>query len=114
MAVDLRTAYAALLREGAAHFAPGGLEYLFRLLQRTAFQGKGYRDVSASEICGAFARAAAADFGPFLGEALGRFGMRTGADLGRAVFHLAAQGCLSLREGETLDEYAACGSLGGT
>lgn len=111
---DLRAAYAALLRAGTAPFSPAGLEYLYRLLQRTAFQGKGYRDVGAAEICGTFSRAAAADFGPFLCETLGRFGLRTGADLGRAVFHLAAQGCLALRPGETLDEYAACGSLGGT
>lgn len=109
----LREAYLAMLRDGAESFSPAGLEYIQRLLQRIAFQGKGYRDLRAPELCEAFRAAAAADFGPFLPETLEGFGMRTGADLGRAVFLLAAQGCLTLREGETLEEYAACGDLGG-
>jgi uncharacterized repeat protein (TIGR04138 family) len=122
----LRLAHLAMLREraeslreeagplagGADAFSHSGLEYLLALVQRAAAQGKGYRDLRAEELCRAFARAAAQDFGPFLPDALDRFGIRTGADLGRAVFLLAAQGCLALREGETLEEYAACGRLG--
>ena len=108
----LREGYMTMLREGKDSFSPAGLEYLQRLIQRAAFQGKGYRDLRAAELCDAFRRAAAADFGPFLPEALEGFGIRTGADLGRAVFLLAAQGCLALREGETLEEYAAGGDLG--
>ena len=109
----LRAAYQAMLRGGAETFSPPGLEYLFGLIQRLAFRGKGFRDLRANEVCRAFGRSAASDFGPFLPEALERFGIRTGAELGRAVFLLAAQGCLALREGETLEEYAACGDLAG-
>jgi uncharacterized repeat protein (TIGR04138 family) len=109
----LREAYLAMLREGSEAFSPAALEYLLRLIRRAAFQGKGYRDLRAGEICEAFRRAAAADFGPFLSETLDGFGIRTGADLGRAVLLLAGHGCLSLRAGETLEEYAACGDLGG-
>jgi uncharacterized repeat protein (TIGR04138 family) len=122
----LRMAHLAMLREraesyredteppgaGADAFSPSGLEYLLALIQRTAAQGKGFRDLRAEELCRAFGRAAKQDFGPFLADALDRFGIRTGAELGRAVFLLAAQGCLALREGETLEEYAACGRLG--
>jgi len=109
----LREAYLGMLREGAEAFSPAGLEYIQRLLQRIAFQGKGYRDLRAAELCEAFRAAVAADFGPFLCETLDGFGIRTGVDLGRAVLLLAARGCLTLREGETLEEYAACGDLGG-
>lgn len=109
---DLRAAHAAMLRGGEDHFSPAGLEYLLRLLQRSAFQGEGYRDVGAAEACERFRRAVAEDFGPFAARALADFGMPTGADLGRAVFLLARHGCMSLREGETLEEYAACGALG--
>lgn len=96
--------------DGADAFAPPGLEYLMALIKRAAPQGKG--DLPAQELCRAFGRAAAQDFGPFLGDALERFAIRTGADLGRAVFLLAAQGCLTLRAGESLEEYAAYGRLG--
>ena len=109
----LREAYQVMLREGSDSFSPAGLEYIQRLLQRVAFKGKGYRDLRAPELCEAFRAAAAADFGPFLSETLEGFGIRTGANLGRAVFLLAAHGCLTLREGETQEEYAACGDLGG-
>ncbi|MBW8887153.1 MAG: hypothetical protein JF616_05270 [Fibrobacteres bacterium] len=109
----LREAHLAMFRDGAETFSPAGLEYIQRLLQRIAFQGKGYRDLRAMEACDAFRTATAADFGPFLAETLDGFGIRTGADLGRAIFLLAAQGCLTLREGESLEEYAACGDLGG-
>jgi uncharacterized repeat protein (TIGR04138 family) len=109
----LREAYLDMLRDGAESFSPAGLEYIQRLLQRVAFQGKGYRDLRAAELCEAFRAAASDDFGPFLQESLDGFGIRTGADLGRAVFLLAAHGCLTLRDGESLEEYAACGDLGG-
>lgn len=109
----LREAYLAMLLEGKETFSPAALEYIQRLLQRIAFQGKGYRDLRAAELCEAFRAAVAADFGPFLPETLDGFGIKTGADLGRAVFLLSAQGCLTLREGESLDEYAVCGDFGG-
>ncbi len=97
-------------KDGSDAFSPPGLEYLMALIKRAAPQGRG--DLPAHELCRAFGRAAAQDFGPFLGDALERFAMRTGADLGRAVFLLAAQGCLTLRDGESLQEYAAYGRLG--
>lgn len=109
---DLRAAHASMLRGGQDRFSPAGLEYLLRLLQRSAFQGEGFRDVGAAEACDRFRRAVADDFGPFAARALSGFGITTGADLGRAVFLLASHGCMTLREGETLDEYAACGALG--
>lgn len=122
----LRLAHLAMLREraetsrgdadppgaSANAFSPSGLEYLLALIHRAAAQGKGFRDLRAGELCRAFGRAAAQDFGPFLAEALERFGIRTGAELGQAVFLLAAQGCLALGEGEGMEEYAACGRLG--
>lgn len=109
----LRSAYLAALRESGSAFSPAGLDYLLALIRRAAFRGMGYRDLRASELCQAFRAAAAADFGPFLPEALARFGIRTGAELGNAVFLLASRGLLNLREGESPEEYAACGSLGG-
>lgn len=108
----LRAAYLAGLREGGPAFSPEGLDYVLALIRRAAFRGEGYRDLRAEEVCAAFRRAAAADFGPFLSDVLDRFGIRTGAELGQAVFLLASHGCLSLREGEDLREYAACGGLG--
>jgi uncharacterized repeat protein (TIGR04138 family) len=115
MACDPRPAYLAMLADGRETFSPAGLEYLLQLIRRTAFLGKGYRDLPAAELCAAFRRSAQADFGPFLRDALDRFGIRTGEELGRAVFLLAAHRCLSLKDGENLREYAECGGLeGGT
>ena len=110
---DLRGAYLAMKREGAEGFSPAGLEYLYRLAQRAAFQGAGYRDLSAPELCKLFARATAEDFGSFATDALRGFGIVSGIDLGRAVFLLARHGCFALRAGENLDEYAAYGTLQG-
>jgi uncharacterized repeat protein (TIGR04138 family) len=98
-------------REGAESFSPAGLEYLFRLVQRASFQGKGFRHLGAAELCKLFSRAAAEDFGSFTEEALSGFGIATGAQLGRAVFLLASHGCLTLGAGESLEEYAAVGAL---
>lgn len=109
---DLRAAHLAMLRQGKERFSPAGLEYLYRLLQRSAFHGEGYRDLGAAEICGSFRRAAADDFGPFADRAMAGFGITTGAELGEAVFLLARHGCLALREGESIEEYSACGGLG--
>ncbi len=110
---DLRTAYLAMRREGAGDFSPAALEYLFRLVQRVSFQGKGHRDLSPTELCAHFARSTAEDFGDFTADALRGFGITAGADLGRAVFLLARQGCLELRDGEQQDEYAAYGAFPG-
>jgi uncharacterized repeat protein (TIGR04138 family) len=109
---DLRAAHLAMMREGKHRYSPAGLEYLFRLLQRSAFKGEGYRDVGAAEVCDLFRRSAEDDFGPFTGRALSGFGITTGSELGDAVFLLARHGCLALREGESIEEYAACGALG--
>jgi uncharacterized repeat protein (TIGR04138 family) len=111
MPVDVRTAYLAQLRERGDSFSPECLEYLFHIIYRATFQGKVHRDLPAAELCRIFRTQAAADFGAFAGEAMKRFGLDSYGDLGSAVGLLARAGCLSLREGESLEEYAAMGSI---
>lgn len=109
MPADLRRAYLAAAREGAGAFAPAGLEYLYHLVLRLARQGSGFRHVPASRLCRAFRDQAAGDFGKLAPHVLERWGLGSGGDLGRAVFLLAGRKCLSLNEGETLEEYEAAG-----
>ncbi|HKP98603.1 MAG TPA: hypothetical protein VJ385_22925 [Fibrobacteria bacterium] len=109
MAADLRAAYLAMRRSGTGDFPPECLEYLLHLILRSSYQGKGFRDVPASELCRTLRLQAADDFGDLAGEAMERFGLRSGDDVGRAVFLLAEYGCLTLREGETRADYAAAG-----
>jgi uncharacterized repeat protein (TIGR04138 family) len=111
MSTDIRTAYLAMRRKGTDAFPPECFEYLFHLIYRTAFQGKGFRDLPAPELCRMFRIQVAADFGAFATEAMERFGLKTYGDMGRAVFLLAEHGCLSIREGETLQDYEAAGPL---
>lgn len=115
MPADLRTAYLAHLREegdasdAAPRFSPAGLEYLYHLIYRASYQGKGFRNLAAAELCGLFRGHAQSDFGAFAGETLKRFGMDTCGDLGRAVFLLAREGCLTMDGTESLETYAALG-----
>lgn len=111
MPADLRAAYLAMRRSGADAFPPGCLEYLLQLILRASFQGKGFRDLPAAELCRIFRARAEADFGAFAEAALQRFGLRTFDDLGAAVFLLARHGCLTLRDGETRADYAAAGPI---
>ena len=114
MSVDVRSAYLAQLRggrEGRGSFSPECLEYLFHIIYRATFQGKVYRDLPAAELCRIFRAQAAADFGAFAGETMKRFGLASYGDLGRAVELLARTGCLTLREGESPEEYAAMGNI---
>ncbi|MDB5104517.1 MAG: hypothetical protein JWP91_2206 [Fibrobacteres bacterium] len=111
MPADIRSAYLAMRREGQESFPPECLEYLFHLIYRASYQGKGFRDLPAAELCRIFRAQAAADFGVLAGEALARFGLRSYGDMGRAVFLLARNGCLTLREGETIEAYASLGPI---
>lgn len=111
MSADIRTAYLAQLREGNSSFSPECLEYLFQIIYRSTFQGKVFRDLPAAELCRIFRRQAAADFGAFAPETMERFGLATFEDLGRAVGLLVRLGCLALREGESLEAYAALGAI---
>jgi uncharacterized repeat protein (TIGR04138 family) len=114
MPADLRAAYQAHLRatgEGGAAFSPAGLEYLFHLIYRASYQGKGFRDLPAAELCRAFRAQAESDFGSFAEDAMRRFRMETYGDLGRAVFLLAGHGCLSLKPEETLEAYESLGRI---
>ena len=111
MSVDVRTAYLVQLREGGGSFSPECLEYLFHIIYRATFQGKVFRDLSAAELCRIFRTQAEADFGAFAGETMKRFGLGSYGDLGRAVELLARTGCLTMREGESLEEYAALGAI---
>ncbi|MEO6097945.1 MAG: hypothetical protein ABIW76_20700 [Fibrobacteria bacterium] len=111
MASDLRAAYLGQLRAGIDSFPPECLEYVFQLVFRASYRGKGFRDLSVTEVFHIFHRQVADDFGSFSSNALDRFGLRTGEDLGRAIFMLARSGCLSLGEGETLAAYAALGPM---
>lgn len=108
---DLRSAYLEMRRSGDAAFTPECLEYVFRLVHIASFRGKGFRDVSAPELSAFFRNQVEADFGSFAGETLERWGLRSGDDLGRAVFLLADHGCLALRAGETREDYAAAGLI---
>lgn len=107
--MDLRLAYLEMRRAGEADFPPACLDYLYRLVYRLAAGG---RQVPPARLCRAFARAARADFGDFAPSVASVWGLAEGADLGRAVHRLAKHRCLTLGAGETLEEYAAAGSLG--
>jgi uncharacterized repeat protein (TIGR04138 family) len=111
MTADLRSAYLAMRRSGADLFPPECLEYLLHLILRASFQGKGFRDLPAAELCRIFRAQAEADFGAFAEATLERFGLDTFDDLGRAVFLLAEHGCLTLRDGETRADYAEAGPI---
>lgn len=111
MPIDVRSAYLLQLRERRESFSPECLEYLFHIIHRATFQGRAYRDLPAAELCRIFRTQAAADFGAFAGETMMRFGLGSYGDLGRAVGLLARAGCLSLREGESPEEYAAMGTI---
>jgi uncharacterized repeat protein (TIGR04138 family) len=109
MGAEMRDAFLAAARAGLDRFGPQGLEYLYRLIQRMARNDRGFRQLKAQDLCRAFERQASADFGRLAPHVLERWGLATGGDLGRAVFLLADHRCLSLEEGETLEEYAAAG-----
>lgn len=109
MAVDLRAAYLSIRQRGESSFPPECLEYVMRLILRLAYRGKGFRDLPPPELCRAFRTQVAEDFGAFADAALERFGIRCGDDLGRLVFLLAEQGCLTVKAGENRDQYAAAG-----
>jgi uncharacterized repeat protein (TIGR04138 family) len=111
MSSDVRAAYLGQLRAGMDTFPPECLEYVFQLVFRASYRGKGFRDLSAAELFRIFNRQVADDFGSFASNALDRFGLRTGEDLGRAIFLLARSGCLSLGQGETLEAYASLGPI---
>lgn len=111
MPADIRAAYLAMRRKSVDAFPPECFEYLFHLIYRAAFQGKGFRDLPAPELCRMFREQAIADFGGFVEDTMERFGLKTYGDVGRAVFLLAEHGCLSIREGETLEDYEAAGPL---
>ena len=119
MSGDLRSAFQEAVRQAAGSFPPRGLEYVHHLVlwrarapgaPSTAPSGK-YRPVAARELCRVFRDRAASDFGPLAGHVVRRWGLTSGLDLGRAVFLLAGQKCLSLEEGETLDDYASAGEF---
>ncbi|MDB5049583.1 MAG: hypothetical protein JWO30_2654 [Fibrobacteres bacterium] len=111
MSVDIRAAHLAMRRSGSDVFPPECLEYLLHLVFRASFQGKGFRDLPAAELCRILRQQAAEDFGTFAEMTLDRFGLKTFDDVGRAVFLLAEHGCLTLRDGETRADYAAAGPI---
>jgi uncharacterized repeat protein (TIGR04138 family) len=67
--------------------------------------------VRPADLCRTFEKAAAEDFGRLAPVVLDRWGLRSGADIGRAVLLLAEEKCLTLDEGESLDEYRAVGDF---
>ncbi len=111
MATDLRVAYLSMRKRGSDAFPPECLEYLMQLIFRLSFQGKGFRDLLPADLCRIFRSQAREDFGAFTDEALERFGIRCGDDLGKAVFLLAEHHCLILKDGESREDYAAAGSF---
>lgn len=111
MAPDLRSAFLAASDRASGAVGARGLEYLYRLILRLSRQGGSFRQVPPAELCRAFERHAGREFGRLAPVVAGRWGLRSGTDLGRAVFLLAEQRCLALPEGETLDEYAAAGDF---
>ena len=111
MSAGIRSANLRILRAGGATFPPECLEYLYRLIHRACFAGEGYRDLPAAELCSLFRMQVGADFGIFADDVLHRWGLRNHGDLGSAVFLLAENGCLVLREGETREDYEAQGPI---
>lgn len=106
MGADLKSAYLEMRRQGEADFPPQSLEYVYRLVLLASRQGNGHRHLTAPELGRAFQIQAALDFGVLTPAVLGRWGIRTHRDLGRVVFQLARHRCLSLGEGESLEDYA--------
>lgn len=109
--MDLRRAYLEMRKTGEASFPPACLDYVYRLVYRLAAPEGQARHADAASLCGAFRQAARGDFGDLAPAVMENWGIASGADLGRAIFQLARFRCLALREGETLEEYAAAGSL---
>lgn len=109
MGLDPRAAFLAAARAGLADFDARGLDYLQRLVARLSRGPSGYRAVSAAALCAGFRAHAAADFGALASHVASRWGLASGADLGRAVLLLADGGCLTLDPGESLEDYAAAG-----
>ena len=109
MPLDRQAAFMAAVRQAAGQFAPRGLEYVYHQVLRLARRGSGFRQVPAPEFCRVFLEMASADFGNLALHVLERWGLRSGEDLGRAIFLLAERKCLSLADGETLEDYAAAG-----
>lgn len=111
MTTGIRGAYLRSLRAGETRFPPECLEYLRRLIHRACFAGAGFRDLPAAGLCEIFGKQVEADFGTFSKAVLERWGLETCGDLGRAVFLLAENGCLTLRENETREDYEAQGPI---
>lgn len=109
MGLEPGAAFLAAAREGMADFDPRGLEYLQRLIARLSRAPAGNRGVPAAALCAAFRAHASADFGALAAHVASRWGLASGADLGRAVLLLAGSGCLTLDPGESLEDYAAAG-----
>ena len=111
MIADLRQAYLEMRRTGADRFTPEFLEYVYRFIFGTSLRGHEFQHLSAADLCSAFPRQMLADFGPMAGKVLERWGLRTFAELGEAVFLLAEKGCLSLHEKDSREDYAAAGPI---
>ncbi|MEO7426277.1 MAG: hypothetical protein ABI036_13900 [Fibrobacteria bacterium] len=111
MAVDLRAAYLSMGGQGPPPFPPECLEYLMQLILRATFRGKGFRDLRAADLCRIFHAQVEEDFGALAPAALDRFGIVDYGDLGRAVFLLAEQGLLTLKDGESPADYSAAGPI---
>jgi uncharacterized repeat protein (TIGR04138 family) len=111
MGVDLRTAYLEMHSAGRADYPPQCLEYVHRLILVHARLGNGYRHLPAGEVCQAFQRGVAADFGKLAPQVLQHWRVNSFHDLGKAVFLLADYRCLALEAGDSLRDYENAGAI---
>jgi uncharacterized repeat protein (TIGR04138 family) len=104
MAMEWRTAYAAMHRAGDAEFSPACLAYVLTVVRETSFG----REVplTPGEFVTHFRARIRRDFGPLLRETLADWELRTPEDLGRAIALLGKYDCLTLAPTDTVEAFA--------
>jgi uncharacterized repeat protein (TIGR04138 family) len=109
MALDWKSAYAAMHRDGEAAFPPAALYYILEVVRNGARENtpSGPHILTPEKMITTFRDKARADFGPLVREVLEEWRLRTPVDLGRAVILLGRYRCLSLAPSDTTEAFAA-------
>ena len=109
MPPDIKSAFWNLVRMGKADFPPAAFEFTYRVIRQASRRAGGYRHLDPVEAGTAFRAAAALEFGKLAPWVLEHWGLKSGRDLGHLIGLLAKQNCLTLRAGESMEEYAIIG-----
>ena len=112
MALDWKSVYASMHREGEAAFPPAALYYVLQRVRKQAAPAKtsdatGIPVLTPAEIIATFRKGVRADFGPLAREVLDEWNLRTPGELGRAIELLGRYQCLSLDPSDTPEAFAA-------